>query len=97
MWANIVAGGSRDKQPAAQHECAIGHHIVATERQEFSVDQRLKCLASRVIPAQHSHIGRALKAQDLGFGSGVILKRAVPVEMVRRQIEQGGHLGTGRH
>ena len=68
-------------------------------RKESHAARRIRAQAAgdRVIVAKDGHVGRALALEDARLGGGVGFHRAVPVQVVGRHIEHGGHGGAGCH
>ncbi len=78
------------------HPRPIAQRLLA-KAEPRRVTMRDKLARNRVICIQHGPIFRALKIQNVFLGGGVGFHRAVPVQMVWRNVGDASHMRAARH
>ena len=70
-----------------------GVRVLEREPVDAGAGTRCGLSGAGVVGVEHKEVVGGLRGKDTLFGAGVVLEGAVPVEVVRRDVEDDGDLG----
>ena len=86
--------GIAEQDSAVIHVRSTAHFSVSAEPEHLRLSFFDHFHASRIISVQYRKVCRSLVLKNPGFGVSIGLKCAMPVEVVRRDIEDYRYFGT---
>src|SRR5438034_2473908 len=88
----LACGITKQNSPVT-HERSLPHLILPAEPENLRSCSAGQCNADRIVGVQNRKVVCLLVFKDAGFSINVGFESAMPIEVVRRNIEHHGNLG----
>ena len=93
----VRAGDAGDDDPLAGQERAVGHDAAGAEPGQIAADRIGQAGRAGVVAVENGDVVGRLVQQNLRFSAGVDVHRAVAVEVVGRDVGDGGDWRADGH